>query len=213
MDIFGFAALDVTPDTPNIEPVKVPTSIEYTTDEPASTFHIAVEKKKTPQRQAEEKPASEPKHLEQTTTQETKQNTSHDQAPQKRADKPVEEKQDTTVYAKSGMNVLGTAYKYVGSPYVHGGASPSGWDCIGYVSYVYGRHGVSIGRSYGAMLSAGRQVTYSQAQAGDILVWPGRHVAISLGNGQNIGAWSTSLGTKTGPDAWVGGIPTVIRVS
>ncbi|MGO1591567.1 MAG: C40 family peptidase [Ancrocorticia sp.] len=112
----------------------------------------------------------------------------------------------------SGVSgIVGTAMSYTGSPYVWGGTTPSGWDCIGFVRYVFAQHGVSIGGYTTSVLSAGTQVPYSQAQAGDILYWPG-HVAISLGNGQNVGAWNEGMGTRVGPDSWIGGTPTVIRV-
>ncbi len=125
---------------------------------------------------------------------------------------PAEEAAPAPSYSGSSSAVLSTAMAYVGSPYVWGGTTPSGWDCIGFVRYVYAQHGVSIGGYTTSVLSAGRQVPYSQVQAGDILYWPG-HVAISLGNGQNVAAWNPGMGTTVGSDAWGGsGTPTVIRV-
>lgn len=113
-------------------------------------------------------------------------------------------------YSGSAAAVVSTALSYVGSPYVWGGTTPSGWDCIGFVRYVYGQLGVSIGGYTTSVLSVGYQVSYSEVQPGDILYWPG-HVAIYAGNGQNVGAWNESMGTTTGPNSWLG-TPTVIRV-
>ena len=113
--------------------------------------------------------------------------------------------------AGSSSSIVNTAMSYVGAPYVWGGTTPSGWDCIGFVRYVFAQNGVSIGGYTSSVLSVGTVVPYSQAQPGDILYWPG-HVAISLGNGQNVGAWNESMGTAVGPDSYVGGTPTVIRV-
>ncbi|MCM3908085.1 C40 family peptidase [Trueperella bernardiae] len=113
-------------------------------------------------------------------------------------------------YSGSASSVAATALAYQGAPYRWGGTTPAGWDCIGFVRYVYAQHGVHIGGYTTSVLSVGYQVPYSEARAGDILYWPG-HVAISLGNGMNVGAWNESMGTTTGSDASIG-IPTVIRV-
>ncbi|MCI7306516.1 MULTISPECIES: C40 family peptidase [Trueperella] len=113
-------------------------------------------------------------------------------------------------YSGSSSSIAATALAYQGAPYRWGGTTPAGWDCIGFVRYVYAQHGVSIGGYTTSVLSVGRQVPYSEARAGDILYWPG-HVAISLGNGMNIGAWNESIGTTTGADSYIG-VPTVIRV-
>lgn len=114
------------------------------------------------------------------------------------------------VNSGSSSSVVGTALAYAGAPYRWGGTTPAGWDCIGFVRYVYAQHGVHIGGYTTSVLSVGRQVPYSQVQPGDILYWPG-HVGISVGGGQHIGAWNASMGTRVGPDSYVG-TPTVIRV-
>ncbi len=111
----------------------------------------------------------------------------------------------------TGSAVLSTALSYVGSPYAWGGTTPSGWDCIGFVRYVYSQYGVSIGGYTTSVLSVGRRVPYSEAQPGDILYWPG-HVAIYAGGGKNVGAWNESMGTKVGPNSWAGRPAAVIRV-
>ncbi|MFP7695843.1 C40 family peptidase [Trueperella sp. LYQ143] len=111
----------------------------------------------------------------------------------------------------AGGSVLGTAMAHTGSPYIWGGTTPAGWDCIGFVRWVYAQHGVAIGGSTTSVLSVGHQVPYSEAQPGDILYWPG-HVAISVGGGQNVAAWNQAMGTRVGPDSWAGYTPTVIRV-
>jgi len=87
--------------------------------------------------------------------------------------------------AISGSAVIAEASKYVGVPYVSGGASPSGFDCSGFVSYVYGQLGISLPRSSGAYYSVGTRV--SSPQPGDIIVSPG-HVAIYAGNNLQIDA-------------------------
>ncbi|WP_246005692.1 C40 family peptidase [Companilactobacillus insicii] len=89
--------------------------------------------------------------------------------------------------------VINTAKKYLGTPYVWGGKTPSGFDCSGFTSYVYQEAtGKSIGGYTVAQESAGTTEAVSQASAGDLLFWGGQgssyHVAIYLGNNQYIAA-------------------------
>ncbi|WP_062203704.1 C40 family peptidase [Demequina salsinemoris] len=88
--------------------------------------------------------------------------------------------------AISGSAVIAEASKYVGTPYVSGGSSPStGFDCSGFVSYVYGQLGISLPHQSGAYYSVGTRV--SSPQPGDIIVSPG-HVAIYAGPNLQIDA-------------------------
>lgn len=118
-----------------------------------------------------------------------------------------------------GSDVLALAKKYTGAPYVWGGVTPSGWDCIGMIRYVYKQYGVNIGGYTSDVLSVGRQVPFSQAQPGDIVYWSSgnslygnAHVALYVNSSINFGAWNESMGTRDGNHSWVGGIPVVIRV-
>jgi len=79
-----------------------------------------------------------------------------------------------------GNRVLEEAAKYVGVPYRLGGTTPAGFDCSGFVQYVYARLGVSLPRSSDAYWSIGTRVKRSDARPGDILVSDG-HVAIYAG--------------------------------
>ncbi|MFH5811383.1 C40 family peptidase [Companilactobacillus sp. FL22-1] len=93
----------------------------------------------------------------------------------------------------SAENVVNTAKKYLGTPYVWGGKTPSGFDCSGFTSYVYQEAtGKSIGGYTVAQESAGTQEAVSQASAGDLLFWGSKgstyHVGIYLGNNQYISA-------------------------
>lgn len=104
----------------------------------------------------------------------------------------------TTVTASSstgsatGAAILSKAQSYLGTPYVYGGASPSGFDCSGFVSYVYSTFGISVGRTPAAQASAGSQVDKASLQVGDIVLFAGTggsgitHTGIYAGNGQFI---------------------------
>lgn len=88
--------------------------------------------------------------------------------------------------AIAGSSIIAEASKYVGYAYKSGGSSPdTGFDCSGFVSYVYAQFGISLPHSSGAYYSVGTQV--SEPQPGDIIVTPG-HVGIYAGPNLQIDA-------------------------
>jgi cell wall-associated NlpC family hydrolase len=83
--------------------------------------------------------------------------------------------------------VVGIAMQYLGTPYVWGGASPGGFDCSGFVMYVYAQVGVSLPHSTYAMWNAGVPVSYGDLQAGDLVFFSGLgHMGIYIGGGNFI---------------------------
>ena len=83
--------------------------------------------------------------------------------------------------------VVGIAMQYLGVPYVWGGASPSGFDCSGFVMYVYAQVGVSLPHYTGAQWGMGVPVAYSDLQPGDLVFFDGLgHVGIYIGGGEFI---------------------------
>ena len=90
----------------------------------------------------------------------------------------------------SAAKVLATAERYLGTRYRYGGETPSaGFDCSGFVQYVFGRHGVALPRTSRQQASAGRALPDDRAslQPGDLMLFSSRgvrvdHVAIYVGN-------------------------------
>ena len=98
--------------------------------------------------------------------------------------------------------VIAIAKQYVGTPYVMGGTSPSGWDCSGYTSFVYGKVGVDLPRTSSAQKGAGQVVSASEAKAGDIIWSPG-HVGIYAGDGMMYDAGNSSVDTSYRSVDWM----------
>lgn len=98
----------------------------------------------------------------------------------------------------SGSDIAQYACQFVGNPYVPGGTSlTNGADCSGFTQSVYRVYGYSIPRNSSSQRSAGREVSYEEAQPGDLICYAG-HVAIYLGNGRIVHASSVKTGIKYG---------------
>jgi cell wall-associated NlpC family hydrolase len=83
--------------------------------------------------------------------------------------------------------VVGIAMQYLGIPYVYGGATPSGFDCSGFVMYVFNQVGVSLPHNAAAQYGYGMPVSRDQLQSGDLVFFNGLgHVGIYIGGGQFI---------------------------
>ena len=85
----------------------------------------------------------------------------------------------------AGNAVLEVAARYVGTPYVSGGTTPDGFDCSGFVSYVYAQLGISLPRTSSGIKAAGTVISAAEAQPGD-LIWSPGHIAIYAGGNQQI---------------------------
>lgn len=118
---------------------------------------------------------------------------------QEEASRSAERTVITPPASKTGQAVAEYAMQFGGYPYVYGGNQPSGWDCSGFVQYVFARFGVSLPHQSGSQMSVGSPVaSLAEAQPGDILA-NGSHAAIYIGNGMVMNAMSPSQGTGVAP--------------
>ncbi len=84
----------------------------------------------------------------------------------------------------------------MGNPYVAGGTSlTDGADCSGFVMAVYQAFGISVPRTSWAQGSYGTEVSYENAQPGDVIYYGG-HVGIYIGGGQIVHASTQKTGIK-----------------
>ncbi|SDQ40836.1 NlpC/P60 family protein [Carnobacterium viridans] len=113
--------------------------------------------------------------------------------------KPVETtKAATTATSPSNGSwaaIKNAAYGVLGTPYLYGGTTTSGFDCSGFTSYAFAAAGISLPRTAGAQYAASTKISQSEAQPGDLVFFNQTgsidHVGIYLGNNQFIGSQSS----------------------
>jgi len=84
-------------------------------------------------------------------------------------------------------SVVATALQYQGVPYVFGGADPSGFDCSGFVMYVYAQYGISLPHGSTSQGNAGVAIDPAAALPGDVIIMDG-HDGFYMGNGMILDA-------------------------
>lgn len=118
--------------------------------------------------------------------------------------------EDTTVapslpdLSTGGDVIVSFAKQYLGYRYVLGGTTPSsGFDCSGFVYYVFNSNGYSISRSLYAQASTGTAVSKSELQPGDVIFFNNTssgslgHVGIYIGDGMMVHAANSKRGVVT----------------
>jgi cell wall-associated NlpC family hydrolase len=78
--------------------------------------------------------------------------------------------------------VYNVALQYQGTPYVYGGNTPAGFDCSGFVQYVYAQFGVSLPHSSSGQGAMGTRISIDDARPGDLVIMSG-HDGFYAGNG------------------------------
>jgi peptidoglycan endopeptidase LytE len=99
--------------------------------------------------------------------------------------------------AGAGYAITGTALGLRGSPYRNGGSDPAGFDCSGFVWYVFAQHGVQVPRTVEAQYRAGTDVGSGDLRAGDLVFFNTTgggpsHVGISIGGDEFVHAPSSA---------------------
>jgi len=98
---------------------------------------------------------------------------------------------DPSGISSERQSLLDYAMQYLGTKYVYGGASPSGFDCSGFTYYVFKQMGYSLNRSASAQYKNGTSVSKSELIPGDLVFFSRGsisvgHVGIYIGNGNFI---------------------------
>ena len=118
--------------------------------------------------------------------------------PAERVETPVQPPREVPAAPASGAveSVVRTAMDLLGIPYRNGGSDPSGFDCSGFVQYVFARHGAALPREVHDQYRVGRDVDLKDVRAGDLLFFEtvsrgASHVGMALGDGRFVHAPST----------------------
>ena len=111
--------------------------------------------------------------------------------------RPIDDGARHVSTTSTGYEVSGTALDFRGAPYRNGGADPTGFDCSGFVWYVFSQHGLAIPRTVQDQFRIGESVSPSDLRAGDLVFFsttaPGAsHVGIVIGGDSFVHAPSSS---------------------
>ncbi|MFC7466229.1 NlpC/P60 family protein [Brachybacterium sp. GCM10030252] len=188
---------DITVELPEPEPEPEPEPVDEESDEDAQSDEAQQDSEDEGDQQREsreDEDASRSNERSSREDSEDERSESEDDESQESSESS-EEKSAPAPSAAKGSSVLATARSGIGTPYVYGGASPSGWDCSGFVQWVYAQHGVSLPHSAGGQASAGTVIPKSQAKPGDLVYKPG-HIGIYAGGNTFVDAGNKRVDTS-----------------
>jgi cell wall-associated NlpC family hydrolase len=105
------------------------------------------------------------------------------------ADEPAVAPPPDPEQAQGRPAVVAEALRYLGAPYRWGGSSPSGFDCSGFVMYVFSKVGVALPHNAAEQYGVGRAVARSELAPGDVVFFNGlSHAGIYIGHGRFVHA-------------------------
>ena len=78
--------------------------------------------------------------------------------------------------------VFSVGQQYIGTPYIYGGSTPAGFDCSGFIMFVYAQFGISLPHSVSGQAARGTRISINDAQPGDVVIMSG-HDGFYAGNG------------------------------
>lgn len=98
--------------------------------------------------------------------------------------------------AATRPEIVGLALSLRGTPYRNGGSDPSGFDCSGFVQWVFAQHGMALPREVRQQYGIGREVESDEIRPGDLVFFEtvakgASHVGIALGGGEFVHAPSS----------------------
>jgi cell wall-associated NlpC family hydrolase len=97
----------------------------------------------------------------------------------------TEKAEDVQPKPRGRPRVVAIALRYLGTPYRWAGSSPGGFDCSGFVMYVYGRIGIGLPHNTAMLWGLGRPVARKDLQPGDLVFFNGLgHSGIYIGGGR-----------------------------
>ena len=100
-------------------------------------------------------------------------------------------------FGRRGAQIVQMAQQYMGTPYAWGGSSPGGFDCSGFIYYIYSQFGISLPRMSDGQFEVGRAISGDNLLPGDLVFFTtyetgASHVGIYLGGGLFIHASSAA---------------------
>lgn len=104
-------------------------------------------------------------------------------------------------FSGNSSSVVQESFKYLGIPYVWGGTTTRGFDCSGYMQYIFRQHGVNLPRVSQEQQKVGKTIALSEKQPGDLVFFgnPATHVGLYIGNNQYIHSPQTGDVVKISP--------------